>query len=53
MVTFIKIVITWVKNESPDMLLMAFDRKFDGKKDEIPPGPHRPPCTSKFSILGV
>ena len=38
MVTFIKMVITGVENESPDMILVAFERKFDEKKDEIPPG---------------
>ena len=32
MVTFIKMVITRVKNKSPDMILMAFDGKFDEKK---------------------
>ena len=37
MVTFIKMVITRVKNKSPDMILTAFDGKFDEKKDEIPP----------------
>ena len=35
-VTFINIVITGVKNGSPDMILTAFDGKFDEKKDEIP-----------------
>ena len=34
MVTFIDMVITGVENRSPDMIL---DRKFDEKKDEIPP----------------
>ena len=53
MVTFIKIVITRVKNGSPDMILTPFDGKFYEKKDEIPPGAHRPPYASKFSILGV
>ena len=43
MYVFINIVITQVKNESPDMILTAFDRKFHEKKDEIPPGVHRPP----------
>ena len=38
MVTFIKIVITRIKNRSPDMILTPFDGKFDEKKDEIPPG---------------
>ena len=35
-------VITPVKNGSPDMILMAFDGKIDEKKDEIPPGICRP-----------
>ena len=42
MVTFIKMVITQVKNRSPDMILTAFDGKFAEKKDEIPPGIYRP-----------
>ena len=42
MVTFINMVITRVKNGSPDMIPVAFDRKFDEKKDEIPPGICRP-----------
>ena len=36
MVTFIKNVITRIKNRSPDMIPTAFDGKFDEKKDEIP-----------------
>jgi len=31
-------VITWVTNGSPDMILTAFVLKFNEKKDEIPPG---------------
>ena len=46
-------VITRVKNKFPDMILTAFDGKFDEKKDEIPPGAHRPPYTSNYSILGI
>ena len=38
MITFINMVITVVKNESPDMILVTFDEKFNKKKDEIPPG---------------
>ena len=49
MVTFIKMVITRVKNRSPDMILTAFDGKFDEKKDEIPPGACRPPNKLKKS----
>ena len=36
-------VITGVKNGSPDMILTAFDGKFDEKKDEILPRACRPP----------
>ena len=53
MVIFINMVITRVKNGSPDMILTAFDGKFHEKKDEIPPGACRPPYTSKYSILGI
>ena len=53
MYAFIDMVITRAENGSPDMILTAFDRKFDEKKDEIPPGDHRPPYTTKFSILGI
>ena len=42
MVTFIKMVITRDKNRSPDMILMAFDGKFNEKKDELPPEICRP-----------
>ena len=35
-------VITRVKNGSADMILTAFDGKFDEKKDEIPPRACRP-----------
>ena len=42
MVTFINMVITRDKNGSADMILIAFDGKFDEKKDEIPPGICRP-----------
>ena len=35
-------VITGVKNGSPDMILTPFDGKFDEKKDEIPPGIYKP-----------
>ena len=45
-VTFIYIytymVITGVENWSPDMIPVAFDGKFDEKKDDIPPGICRP-----------
>ena len=42
MVTFINMVIIGVKNGSPDMILTAFEGKFDEKKDEIPLGICRP-----------
>ena len=42
-VTFINMVITGVKNGSPDMILTTFEGKFDEKKDGLPPGVHRPP----------
>ena len=42
MVTIINMVITGVENGSPDMILVAFDGKFDEKKDEILPGICRP-----------
>ena len=35
-------VITRVENGSPDMILAAFDGKFDEKKDENPHGICRP-----------
>ena len=42
MVTFINMVINGIENGSPDMIPVAFDGKFDEKKDEIPPGICRP-----------
>ena len=53
MVIFIDMVITRLKNRSPDMILTAFDGKFHEKKNEIPPGACRPPYTSNFSILKI
>ena len=50
MVTFIKIVITGVKNWSPDMIPVAFEGKFDEKKDETPPGIYRPHIIDFFNI---
>ena len=35
-------VIAGVENGSPDMIPVAFERKFDKKKDEIPLGICRP-----------
>ena len=37
MYVFMNMVITRVKNRSPDMILTAFDGKFHEKKDELPP----------------
>ena len=42
MYAFINMVITRVKNWSPDMIPTAFEGKVDDKKDEIPPGICRP-----------
>ena len=53
MVTFINMITTRAKNGSPDMILTAFDWKFDEKKDEIPPRICGPSYTSKYSILGI
>ena len=53
MITFINMVITGVKNGSPDMIPVAFDRKFDEKKDEIPPGIYRPHMFEIYQYLGV
>ena len=52
MVTFIKMVITRVKNRSPDIIMMPFDRKFDEKKDEIPLGICRPDMLYVFQYWG-
>ena len=43
MVIFLNMVITRVKNGSPDMVLTVFDGKFYEKNIEIPPGACRPP----------
>ena len=48
MVTFMNMVITRVENGSPDMIPVAFDRKFDEKKDEIPPRIYRPHILESF-----
>ena len=47
-VTFVNMVITGVENGSPDMILVAFDRNFDEKKDEILPGICRPHIVQIF-----
>ena len=53
MVTFMKMVITRVENRSPDMIPVAFERKFDEKKEEIPPGIYRLHIVEFFSYWGV
>ena len=50
MVTFMNMVIT-VENWSPDMIPVAFERKFDETKDEIPPGIYRPHMFEIFIYL--
>ena len=45
---FINMVITRVKNRSPDMIPVAFEGNFDEKKDEIPPGIYRPHIVDFF-----
>ena len=40
-------VITRAKNGSPDMILSAFDVKFNEKQNEIPPRPRRPAAILK------
>ena len=42
-----------VENESPDMIPVAFEGKFDEKKDEIPPGIYRPHIVDFFQYWGV
>ena len=48
----INMVITRVKNGSPDMIPVAFERKFDETKDEIPPGIYRPRIVDFFQYWG-
>ena len=50
MYVFINMVITRVKNRSPDMILVAFDRKFDESLNEIPAGIYRPHILDFFNI---
>ena len=45
-------VITLVKNGSPDMIPTPFDGNFDEKKDEIPPGICRPHVLQIFQYWG-
>ena len=53
MITFIKMIITGIENWSPDMIPVAFDRKFDETKDEIPPGIYRPHMFEIYQYWGV
>ena len=54
MFTFMKMVITGVKNWSPDMIPVAFERKFDENLNEIPPGIYnRPHIVDFFQYWGV
>ena len=48
MFTFIKMVITRVKNWSPAMIPVAFERKFDELLNEIRPGIYRPHIVEIF-----
>ena len=43
-------VITGVENWSPDMIPVAFERKFDELLNEIPPGIYRPHIVEIFNI---
>ena len=53
MVTFMKMVITRVENGSPDMIPVAFEGKFDEKKDEMHPGIYRPHILKTTQYWGV
>ena len=53
MYAFINMVITGVENWCPDMIPVAFERKFDEKKDEIPPGICRPHMLQIIQYRGV
>ena len=53
MITFIKMAITGIENWSPDMIPVAFERKFDEKKDEIPPGIYRTHIFEIYEYWGV
>ena len=53
MITFIKMVITGVENWSPEMIPVAFERKFNEKFDEIPPGIYRRHIVDFFQYWGV
>ena len=52
MYAFINMVITRVENWSPDMIPVAFDKKFDENLNEIPPGIYRPHIVEIFQYWG-
>ena len=52
MFTFMKMVITGVENWSPDMIPVAFERKFDENLNEIPPEIYRPHIVEIFQYWG-
>ena len=52
MFTFMKMVITGVENWSPDMILVAFERKFDENLNKIPPDIYRPHMLDFFQYWG-
>ena len=52
MFTIIKMVITEVENWSPDMIPVAFERKFDENLNGIPPGIYRPHIVELFFNIG-
>ena len=52
MFTFMKMVITGVKNWSPDMIPVAFGRKFAENLNEIPPGIYRRHIIEIFQYWG-
>ena len=52
MFTFMKMVITGVENWSPDMIPVAFERKFDELLNEIPPGIYRDHIVEIFQYWG-
>ena len=52
MFTFMKMVITRVENWSPDVIPLAFERKFDELLNEIPPGIYRDHIVEIFQYWG-
>ena len=52
MYAFIDIVITGVENWSPDMIAVAFERKFDELLNGIPPGIYRGHIIEIFQYWG-